>query len=796
MSGIQTEIRIEDKFSKALNDLTKKLDRVNDGFDKLNSKLGKVKTSPVQKVTEKLDGVEKATKKVNEQMKQTSIIGNQVKNTFKSIVAAYGGLMALQGIVRTNDALTNMRARLGLIVQDKPSLAEQDKSAPKNWTDGSLDKQAVQLEKVASLSDQIFRSAVRSRASYLTTANTVTRLGMNAGNAFKNTDEMVAMAELLNKKFIIAGATADEMDAALTQLTQGLGSGVLRGEELNSVFESAPNIIQDIAKYLKVDIGRVRDLAEAGLLTADIVKNALFANLHETNKQIEQMPRTFGQTWTMFKNYAVKAFEGINQQVESILNSALFLNTFALLTDGVMNLISAIGHIIDFVIDAIKFLHRNLDVIIPVLGALAPALISIGTKALIAKFAFSAGVKVMKIWGAAVMFGKKAMTFLNMAMRANPIGILITAFFLIIALINKFAGTSISAFGLVAGAVAWLGSGILNVLMVIWNEILNAFNIIANFLILVANLIAMAFMKLVQTVINLFVGMWNSILQLGDTFVNQWLNVIEWVLNVFGGGFDSFGDAVQNLLSKIIGWFLDLGSVVTKIIDAIFGTDWTGGLQNLKSKVTAWGDSKKNENAVKLERKSFVEQFGANRVSFDGDPIPFLAEDSFKNKLGFSDSSFFDTGKAYDSGYKIGSEVGSALNPQEWLGNFATNPYMLDELEKKVSGDANTASDKLGTTTDKLNVPDPSADYLAKMNKTLGNIGKDVKALTGSTEELKYYRDLGRKNDINNFNRQNQVTINVPVTNNGGSPINGQTIAEEVARVLSGQSFMSAKGVY
>ncbi|MGS7749553.1 tape measure protein, partial [Clostridioides difficile] len=120
----------------------------------------------------------------------------------------------------------------------------------------------------AGLNKMIFQSAERSRASYLDTAKIVSRIGMNAGKAFSSTREIVSFAEQLNKKFVIAGASTEEMNSALLQLTQGLGSGVLRGEELNAVFESAPNIIQSIADYLNVDIEKIRGMASEGMLTA------------------------------------------------------------------------------------------------------------------------------------------------------------------------------------------------------------------------------------------------------------------------------------------------------------------------------------------------------------------------------------------------------------------------------------------------------------------------------------------------------------------------------------------------
>ncbi|HBF8940656.1 TPA: tape measure protein, partial [Clostridioides difficile] len=169
----------------------------------------------------------------------------------KKLAATYLGIRTLGGLGNLSDQMTSTNARLSMINDGQLS-------------DGGLNK-------------MIFQSAERSRASYLDTAKIVSRIGMNAGKAFSSTKEIVGFAEQLNKKFVIAGASTEEMNSALLQLTQGLSSGVLRGEELNAVFESAPNIIQSIADYLDVDIGKIRGMASEGMLTADIVKNSLLA---------------------------------------------------------------------------------------------------------------------------------------------------------------------------------------------------------------------------------------------------------------------------------------------------------------------------------------------------------------------------------------------------------------------------------------------------------------------------------------------------------------------------------------
>lgn len=167
------------------------------------------------------------------------------------------------------------------------------------------------LQTTEELQDKIFASAQRSRTEYLATADIVAKLGQKAGDAFSSNDETIAFAENLNKMFVIAGASQMEMESASLQLTQALGSGVLCGEELNAVFEAAPNVIQSIADYLDVPVGQIKNMASEGQITADIVKNALLGATDEINAQFESMPMTWGQVWTGICNELVYASQPI-----------------------------------------------------------------------------------------------------------------------------------------------------------------------------------------------------------------------------------------------------------------------------------------------------------------------------------------------------------------------------------------------------------------------------------------------------------------------------------------------------
>ena len=183
------------------------------------------------------------------------------------------------------------------------------------------------LQTTAELNQMIFDSAQRSRGAYQSTADMVAKLGNLAGEAFGSTAEIVAFAEQINKQMTLSGASNTAKDAAMLQLTQAMSSGVLRGEELNSILEQTPTIAKTIAEYMGVTTSEMREMASEGAITAEVVKNAMFAAADETNAKFAEMPMTWGQIWTKFKNIALKAIQpvlnGINwlsNNVESALD--------------------------------------------------------------------------------------------------------------------------------------------------------------------------------------------------------------------------------------------------------------------------------------------------------------------------------------------------------------------------------------------------------------------------------------------------------------------------------------------
>ena len=760
------------KVSKGLNTTAKVSNKAADGIEKVTKK-----TAQTGNVT---DTATKKQKKYNYELTTTEAIVKRLKSNLSKLMAAYGGLMAAQQIVQTNDALTNMRARLGLIVSnpqfagesditsqfppDSPTKLQSAMSKVASTVDvpmidivSGAEKQIEPMQKVAKLQQQIFNAANRSRSSYLTTANTVTRLGMNAGQAFKNTDEMVAMAELLNKKFIIAGATADEMDSALTQLTQGLGSGVLRGEELNSVFESAPNIIQDIAKYLDVDIGKIRKLAENGMLTADIVKNALFANIQETNKQIAAMPRTFNQTWTMFKNYAVRAFEGVNKRFESILNSQAFINLFAIMANAAMNFITLLNSALGYVGVIFEWAYEHMNAFIPIIGA------AIAYLALYKGWALLVASATM-VWHGALKLLAIAQAALNAVMKANPlikvitlVITLVSAIYFAVAAYNNFEGTVAEVTEKIGGAIGWLAA--------------------------------------------LFTSSWTYI---GLVIQQVMQGATVWVYDALADIVEGFQDVKSKILNFMAdideGWHKLGQSLKNIMVDALNGVL---GVWNWLAD-TALGE-KLGLSKAELQTKSTEEYTSKFRVEADdaanyrsgyrdlADAAHLKLVDTISDVSNARANLAMDLSEGWNKGATIGKQVGEQIDPKTFVDDFFNTDKWMDKLNVKVGADTNTVTDKLGTTTTPIAVDNPDEEYLKRMNKVLGQIEENTSDTT--REDLKYYRELGRKEDINNFN-QAHVNINVPVTNNSNTPVNEKTIVDYIVSALQDARIISAQGAH
>ncbi|QPA56656.1 tape measure protein [Lysinibacillus sphaericus] len=498
-----------------------------------------------------------------------------------ALVGAYLSLQGLGKVIKISDELTNTKARVQLLVEDMPVIPDQLAKVDFGLGDMSDIELAQQL---------IHDAAQRSFSSFKDTADMVSRIGTNARDSFSNLSEVVAFTELVQKQFGIAGASAVEASNATIQLSQALASGVLRGDELNSIFEQAPNLISTIADYMGEPLGAIRDLAADGMITADIVKNAMFAASDDINKKFDSMPVTWSQMWTYFQNEALRAFGPVLQKINEIANSERFKSFAASATQALY----LIAGVIDIVMNAIatvgSFIYDNWSFLGPIILGIASAIGVLITYLTLARAAIVAITFVQWLWNAAQL--------------ANPIVwvviaivALVAIIYLAVAAINHFTGSSISATGIVAGAFMVLGSAIYNVIAYMWN--------------------------MWASYVEFFVNVWkNPMYSVRRLFYNLATNVLDVIISMTRGwdGFaTSFVNAIIDAVNKAIqawNWFIDkLPDGVSKTIGLKAGTEYshresiTSDIENLKGALGDWVGEPPDDywEAPKMEMKSLGE---------------------------------------------------------------------------------------------------------------------------------------------------------------------------------------------
>lgn len=531
----------------------------------------------------------------NREIEEGTNEANSLMQTIKGAVAAYATIQTLSAALNLSDQLTSTTARMNLM------------------NDG--------LQTTQDLQNMIYLSAERARGSYQATADAVSKLGLMAGDAFGSSQEIIAFMEQVNKQFTIAGTEAAGVDAAMLQLTQAMASGVLRGEELNSIFEQAPTIIQTIADYLDVPIGSIREMAAEGQITADIVKSAMFAAADETNAKFESMPKTFSQIWTSFQNTALMAFQPVLQRMNEIANSEASQTFVNNAIEGLSMVAGIALEIFDLLVGVAGVVVDNWSWLSPIIYGVAAALavyygwLLLTKGAEMAMAAVHGIVAVAKgIMAAATMLvtgatwaETTAQYGLNAAMYACPIVwiiiliiALIALFYAAVAAVNKFAGTSVSATGIICGAF----------------------------------MVALAFIG------NIFVALWNLVV---DVFVLIY-NLVATVANFIGNVFTDPIGAICRLFFDLADTVLGILQALASAIDAIFGSNLAGSVQGWRDSLGGWVDdtfgkgeevmAKMNADDMKLGRFEYGEAWDAGYSFGEG------IDQSIAN---FDPSSLFDT---------------------------------------------------------------------------------------------------------------------------------------------------------
>lgn len=390
MGEIRENLVLTDQFSASFskfldlgNNMTAQMERIDTSIQTIGKAANYVSASGFERMDQKLTQINQNIEMLGKAANFINASGfDSLNNTLQQIAAnasraAAAGQQHAQAVKRTDTAANQLLSTMkriasvtALIAAGKKAMGLSDEFAQ---TTARLNLMNDGLQETEDLQRLIYESAQRSRTSYTATADVVAKLGQRAGQAFSSNAETIQFAENLNKQFVIAGASQQEIASASLQLTQALGSGVLRGEELNAVFEAAPNIIQTIADYLDVPIGKIRDLAADGQITADIVKDAMLSATENINEQFEDMPITFSQAFSLATNRAMMSMQeglgGMNEflNTEETMGAIMRLaDIFSVLAEIGMGALTGIGEMASFVVN-------NLDFIIPILTAIGIA---------------------------------------------------------------------------------------------------------------------------------------------------------------------------------------------------------------------------------------------------------------------------------------------------------------------------------------------------------------------------------------------------------------------------------------
>ncbi len=383
----------------------------------------------------------------------------------KGMAGAYIGMQGISNLAGLSDTQAQTTARLNLLVEDGGSVAELEK--------------------------KIRASANRSRSAYLDTASAVAKMGLNAGNAFKSNDELIAFTELINKQFVIGGATAQEQSNAMVQLTQAMAAGALRGEELNSILDGAPGIARAIEQYMGAAEGSIKTLAADGLVTAEVVKNAMFATAEETNAKFESMPMTWSQVWTTAGNMALIFFNPLLQGINWLANNLAIIGPIVLGIGAAFAVFQVAAHWTKIASVATAAYHAVVNFLSIGLGMLRGSTAAASA----AQFTYNSALMACPLtWIIGLIL------------------IIIGLFYGIIGIINKVTDSSISATGIIVGALASAGAFIWNLIYDCLEVVLTVINYLINPFIQIANFIGNVFTNPISSIIYLFQGMADNVL--------------------------------------------------------------------------------------------------------------------------------------------------------------------------------------------------------------------------------------------------------------------------------------------
>ena len=664
MATIRSQMVLNDGLSGVLRKINTALNTTLNAFEQVQRASGRaVDTAQIQaaraalvqanrEVDEMAEGYRRAAEQeeiLNKGLRNGTNAAGGLLGKVKGIVATLAAGAGIKALLGLSDKLTSTTARLNFLVDDGGS--------------------------VEALEQKIMASAQRSRSAYLDTASAIASMGSNAGRAFSNNDELIGFMELINKSFVIGGATAEGQAAAMLQLTQAMAAGALRGEELNSILENAPGIARAIESYMGIAEGSIKQYAEQGLITAEVVKNAMFASADEINAKFESMPLTWGQIATKMQNTALAAFDPVLTRLNQVANSAQFNTVINGTINGLAMLATVATGVLDLLINGAAFVVDNWSWISPIVYGLVAAFIAYNAVALITN-----GIN-------AAMALACPITWIVVLVIA-----LVAAIYAACSAIAKFTGIANSGFGVICGGI---------------------------------NVVVQFFVNLGLTIANIALGIWNAL----------------------GACAQNIGIAFSNVISGVQAWFYNLLSTALTVVAGI--------CEALNKLPFVEFDYSGITNAAS--------DYAAKAAEASGNIQDFVSVgDAFNEGM-----STFDTwqdgwvGDAFNAGANWGDGVASGIS--DAVGG-------LFDMDLGAATDYGAGGLGTGGYGDFA-----MDDLLGNTGQTAANTGAAADALSTSTEELEYLRDIAERDAINRFTTA-EVRIDMTGMTNrieGGADLDG-----------------------
>lgn len=620
-----------------------------------------------------------ASNNASKKLSKLNSAKGMMKGALVSAAIALAGVVAKKAI-DMSDEYANMHARLDMIRDGMQTTEELQKS--------------------------IYTSAQRTGSAYTTMANGVAKMRLHAGNVFQNNGETIAFLETMNKSFVVGGASIEEQKNAMLQLTQAMASGKLQGDELRSLAETSPALIQAIANKLGVSRGEVKKLGADGKITADIVKTAMLEASDTIDKQFRNMPLTWGRAWQNFLNFVTKALEPISIKINQIVNSSAFQQFAQIVATVLQYVVQAvifamdmIGAVLSMLAPIAQYVIDNWSVIQPIIIAVAFA---IGTYVV----AMNAAEIATKLFSIATNVAKTAMAGFNAVMAMNPIMLIVMAviiliglFYALVAWFNNLTGAALSATGIIMGAIFALGMIIWNVILGIINFVIWVINMILQFVFWLVNGIIAGAMMLYDFILMIIIG----ILDFIDWFVTGAINLWNEMVFFCQTAWYDIAQGGRGMAVAIAG-FVD--SMVNSVIGAVEGmiNSVLGGFNKMIGFLNGFGLNLSAVGTVSLGRTNFAGDI-ANAIDSMEKPVKktfdglHLADGLKQHKASLSTPhldapqiGYLEGGSvlgAFNNGYKFGQGIDKAVGGffkgagdsngagNNFLGDQGKTPYEL-----------------------------------------------------------------------------------------------------------------------